>query len=138
MYSLKTWGPKRCELGAHSFGVFPEVDDDSIFKEIAPLRIDALQGYIVFKPLAIPFEDGTKNLREGEDRGSKIEAESFALQLIELAADLRVLLQNGDLEAIARKHDGRRHAAEPGSDDNDSFVLSGSAHDACTKVMVMV
>ena len=97
-----------------------------------------MQGYIVFESLAVPFEDGTKDLGKGKDRRSKIEAESFGLQLIELAAHLRVLLKNGDLEAAARKHDGRRHTAEPSSDDDDSFVLCDGAHDGCTKVMVMV
>ena len=84
------------------------------------------------------FEEGTKNLRKGEDRGSKIEAESFGLQLIELAANLRILLKNGDLEALARKHDGRRHTAQPSSDDDDTFASFMSAHDACTRVIVMV
>ncbi len=59
------------ELRAHSFGVFPEVDDESIFKEIAPLRIDALEGYIVFESFAVAFEDGTKNLRKREDRQAR-------------------------------------------------------------------
>jgi len=126
------------ELRAHSFGVFPEVDDNSIFKKVAPLRIDALQGYIVFESLAVTFEEGAKNLWKCEDRGSKIEAESFGSQLIEFAADLRILLKDGDLEAPAREHDGSRHAAKPSSDDDDTFVSFSSAHDACTKVIVMV
>ena len=101
MYSPKTCGPKRSSSVRILSRVFPEVNDDSIFKKIAPLRIDALQGYIVFESLAVTFEDGTKYFRKREDRGSKIEAESFGLQLIELAADLRVLLKDGDLEASA-------------------------------------
>src|SRR5580698_8100151 len=126
------------ELRMHSFGIFPEIDDDSIFKEIAPLRVDALEGHIVFESPAVSFEHRPKDLRKREYRRPEVKAESFGLQLIELAADVRVLLKKSHLEASASEHDGCGHAAEPSADDNHAFSMFGTAHDAGTKVTVMV
>ena len=88
------------ELRAHLFAVFPEVKNNSVLKEVSPLRIDPLQRYVVLEPFAVAFEDRTKDLRQRKDRRTKIEAEPLGLQSVELAAELRVLLQDGDLKAL--------------------------------------
>ena len=52
------------ELRAHLFAVLPKVKNNSVLKEVSPLRIDPLQRYVVLEPLAVAFEDGTEDLRQ--------------------------------------------------------------------------
>src|ERR1700761_911862 len=131
-------GTEAREFRAHPLRIFPEVQNKSIFEEVAPLRVYALEGDVVLESLAIAFKDGAKDLRQREDRRAQVETETLRLKLIELAPYLRVFLKDSDLEAIARQHDGRGQSAKSGSDDDNAFGLRGSRHDPYTKVILIV
>ena len=70
---------KPCQFGAHPFRVFPEVNHRAVFKEIPPLRIDALKLDVVFQSLPIPFKHRPEDLRQREDGWTKVKAEALRL-----------------------------------------------------------
>src|SRR5947209_3955301 len=126
------------QFRAHALRILPEIQHQSVFKEVAPLRIDALERDVIFKAFAVAFEDWPEDMRQREDGWTEIESESARLQSIQFPAHMRVLLQKSDLKAIARKHNGRGHAAQSGPDDDDMFCCRIGSHDARTSLMMMV
>ncbi len=74
-------------------------------------------------------------MRQREDGRTEIEGVTLLLEHVELAADLRVFLVDGDSITFLRQRDGRGQSAQAGPDDDDVFLalISGAyfpGHDA--------
>ena len=103
----------------HAIHLGIEVHHLAVFEEVAPVGTQGSDGDVVAHPLAAALEETGEEVRQRENGRAQIEAVAALLEHVELAADLRVLLVDGDPVALLGQRDGRRQSAEPRPDDDD-------------------
>ena len=113
------------ELGPHPVVVGIEVDDFAVLEEVAPVRGDRAQRDVVVEALPGSREEIAEDLRQRHDRGAEVEAEAVALEYVELAAQLRILLEQGHRVARGRQRGGGGEAAEAGAHDGHATAGFG-------------
>ena len=94
-------------LLGHALGLGVEVHHLAVGEEVAPVRPQRADGNVVAHAPAAALEETSEEVGQGEDGRAQIEAVAALPVHVELAADLGVLLVDGDLVALLGQRDGR-------------------------------
>ena len=118
-------GELSVEVAREILGIVAEIKHRAVFVEAAPLRVEAHEIEVVGHAPSAAADDAAHDLGHGDDGRPHVEGVALLGEDIHLAAEMAVLLDDGDI-AVAAELGGEfgrcREAGKSAADDDDALL----------------
>ena len=112
-------------LFGHAVGLGIQVHHRAVLEEVAPVRAQGPDRNVVGHLPSRALEQAAEDVRERENGRAEIEGVAVLLEQVKLAADLGVLLMDGDRVSLLGQGDSRGEPPKARSDNDDFLAVHG-------------